>query len=379
MKRSVLITGGAGFIGQHLARELLSLGHYIRIYDNFNPQVHQTKSIAADLINKVDLIEGDINDSDLLYKSLDGINSVVHLAAETGTGQSMYEIETYFKTNVQGTANLVNLMQKKVIEGIYFDSFVVASSRSVYGEGLYECRNHGPQQPSQRGNTSFDPLCVFCHEPMHHLPTKETSQLIPLSIYGLTKKIQEELVVFFGNNQKINTFALRLQNVYGEGQSLVNPYTGILAIFSNLAKDNKTIEVYEDGKESRDFIYVKDVVQAFIQAISYEGKFCGALNVGSGHSTSVIDVAEQIKQYFKSKSNIEITGRYRLGDIRHNKADLEYTKKILNFSPKEEFKNGLSKFLLWASSEKIKQNNSYSETVKELESYNLIKTLEINE
>jgi dTDP-L-rhamnose 4-epimerase len=379
MRRNILITGGAGFIGQHLSRELLALGHFIRIYDNFNPQVHQSKVLASDLLNKVDLIVGDINDSDLLYKSLDDINSVVHLAAETGTGQSMYEIETYFKTNVQGTANLVNLMQKKVIEGSFFDSFVFASSRAVYGEGLYECQNHGPQQPNHRGSKSFDPLCEFCHIPMKHLPTKETSHLIPLSIYGLTKKMQEELVVFFGNHQKINTFAMRLQNVYGEGQSLVNPYTGILAIFSNLAKANKTIEIYEDGKESRDFVYVKDVVNAFIQAIFYKGTFCGPLNVGSGHSISVIAVAKQIKEYFKSESSIEITGKYRVGDIRHNKADLGNIEKILKFSPKEDFKKGLGKFLFWASGENLKPNDSYSKATKELESYNLMKTLKINE
>jgi dTDP-L-rhamnose 4-epimerase len=368
--KSVLITGGAGFIGQRLARVLISSGTKVRILDNFSPQIHATDCLPSDLEAAVELIRADVRDRDAMKRALLEVEAVVHLAAETGTGQSMYEIDRYFNVNVQGTAVLLDLLQNDPC-GKNVKSIVVASSRAIYGEGAYLCSNHGEVYPEQRSKEQmtkglFEPICPICSTSLQLVPTAEQAPFKPMSIYGLTKQVQEQAVLMFAKTNGINGFALRYQNVYGPGQSLKNPYTGILAVFSNLARQNQPIEIYEDGYESRDFVYIDDVVEATVRSINYQGQFVGALNVGSGHATSVMTVAQEIKSFFNSTSSSSVTGAFRLGDIRHNIADTNLLNEVLGFIPSVPFKQGLSNFLNWALEQSPEDKAAYLRSVNEL-------------
>jgi len=366
----ILITGGAGFIGQRLANKLLGQGESVRIIDNFSPQIHTHNLLPESLAGKVELIEADVRDREAMKLALNGIDTVVHLAAETGTGQSMYEIERYFSVNVQGTATLLDLLQNDDC-GKNVRSIIVASSRAIYGEGAYKCTAHGTIYPEQRereqmAEGQFEPVCPQCKLKVELLPTSEQSPFKPMSMYGLTKQVQEQAVLMLAHTRGINGFALRYQNVYGPGQSLKNPYTGILAVFSNLARQQQPIEIYEDGDESRDFVYIDDVIEATTRSVNYKGKFVGALNIGSGQATSVMTVAEEIKGFFDSESTISVTGAFRVGDIRHNIADVTLTNAVLDFVPSVPFKQGLFNFLSWASGEPVEDKAAYTRSVNEL-------------
>lgn len=366
----VLITGGAGFIGQRVAHALLRQGAKVRILDNFNPQIHAAEQLADYLVGQVELLKADVRDRDSLQRALVGVDTVVHLAAETGTGQSMYEIDRYFSVNVQGTATLLDLLQNDKC-GKSLQSIVVASSRAVYGEGAYRCADHGMVFPEQRTRDQmsagvFEPICPLCGSVLGLLPTPELSPFMPMSMYGLTKQVQEQAVLLFARTRGIRGFGLRYQNVYGPGQSLKNPYTGILAVFSNLARQNQGIEIYEDGLESRDFVYIDDVVEATIRCVNYPDPFVGVLNVGSGQANSVLTVAQEIKAYFASSSTIQVTGAFRMGDIRHNIADISKLKHVLGFVPGVPFQQGLANFLGWAAQQAPEDKAAYLRSVGEL-------------
>lgn len=368
--KTVLITGGAGFIGQRLALALTRQGICVRVLDNFSPQIHAADSLPESLAVKVELVKADVRDREAMKRALTGVDTIVHLAAETGTGQSMYEIERYFSVNVQGTATMLDLLQNDEC-GKYVRTLVVASSRAIYGEGAYRCASHGTVYPDQRGratmaNGFFDPTCPYCNARVSLWPTAECAPFKPMSVYGLTKQVQEQAVLLFGRTHGINAFALRYQNVYGPGQSLKNPYTGILAVFSNLARQNQPIEIYEDGEESRDFVYIDDVVEATARCVTFSGDFVGALNVGSGQATSVMVVAQEIKNFFSSSSSVGVTGAFRLGDIRHNIADVSLTQDVLGFTPGVSFKQGLAKFLAWAAEQPAEDKSAYLRSVGEL-------------
>lgn len=370
MSDLILITGGAGFIGQQLSRALLLQGNCVRILDSFNTQIHTTVTLSADLAGDVELIKADVRDRDAMRLALAGVDSVVHLAAETGTGQSMYEIDRYFSVNVQGTATMLDLLQNEDCAKS-LRSIVVASSRAVYGEGAYHCEAHGMVFPDQRGRMlmsrgQFEPVCPDCGSPVSLLPTPESAPFKPMSMYGLTKQVQEQAVLMVARTRGINGFGLRYQNVYGPGQSLKNPYTGILAVFSNLARQNQPIEIYEDGLESRDFVYIDDVVEATVRSINYPGQFVGALNVGSGEATSVMTVAQDIVAFFNSESTIGVTGAFRMGDIRHNIADVAKFERVLGFVPGVPFKHGLANFLGWAAGQAPEDKAAYLRSVSEL-------------
>ena len=368
--KKILITGGVGFIGQRVSRALLGQQCDVRIIDNFNSQIHATDRLPDDLNDHVEVIKADVRDRDAMKQALSGVDAIVHLAAETGTGQSMYEIDRYFSVNVQGTATMLDLLQNEdCAESLR--SIVVASSRAVYGEGAYQCPSHGTVFPEQRGRERmsaglFEPVCPACGAPVSLLPTPESAPFSPMSMYGLTKQVQEQAVLLFARTRGINGFGLRYQNVYGPGQSLKNPYTGILAVFSNLARQNQSIEIYEDGLESRDFVYIDDVVEATVLSVNYPGQFVGALNVGSGQATSVMTVAQEIKAFFDSESTIGVTGAFRMGDIRHNIADVSKLEQVLGFIPGVNFKQGLANFLSWAAEQAPEDKSAYLRSVNEL-------------
>jgi len=376
-KKNILITGGAGFIGTNITRELIKESWNVTILDNFLPQVHSDNNqIANDLKGHIKLIIGDVTDKDVFTSALVGQNAVIHLAAETGTGQSMYNISHYMNVNVIGTSILCDYL---INQSNKIETVIVASSRSIYGEGKYFSNEIGNVYPNSRTSLNikkgFDVSCPFTGE--HNLelrPTDESSKIHPSSYYGITKQVQEQMIIMATKLKNINGYALRYQNVFGPGQSLKNPYTGILSIFCRLALHNEEINVFEDGNESRDFVFIDDVVEATVSCLSYNNKSQNILNVGSGVATSVINVAKEIISYTKSTSNVKISGTFREGDIRHNFADLSKAKSIIDFHPKWDFTSGLHKFIDWVITENdIPEDfNDYQKSLNELKEKGLL-------
>lgn len=375
---NILISGGAGFIGSNLALKLVSLGHNVRVLDNLSPQIHtnskENSQLYQSIKGKVTLINGDIRNRKDWQKAIANSTVIVHLAAETGTGQSMYQIEKYVQVNCGGTAVMLDLLanEKHTVKKV-----IVASSRAIYGEGKYHCESHGEVYPNERevtqiSNGQFEPLCSICKQPLTMLETDEDSKIHPSSIYGITKSDQEQMILVACKSLGISAIALRYQNVYGPGQSLSNPYTGILSIFSTRILNNNHINIFEDGKESRDFIFIDDVVNATVLAIQDDTLKSCSLNVGSGVSTTVQMVADSLKKLYQSDVDINVSGNYRLGDIRHNKADISRIKKLLGFSPKVSFEDGLKQFVEWVKKQEVNSDN-YEQSINEMKDKGLMK------
>lgn len=368
----ILITGGAGFIGSRLAAKLASQGHQVRILDNFSPQIHGNIAEAPLLPSNIELIEGDVRSRKDLQQALKGQTAIVHLAAETGTGQSMYEIARYTDVNINGTAQLLDLLTNTPHD---IKRIVIASSRAIYGEGKHRCPEHGTVYPLARREADmsagdFAAKCPQCGRSTECQATDETSQIHPTSVYGITKQVQEQLVLTVAKSIGISAIALRYQNVYGPGQSLQNPYTGILSIFSTQLRNGHDVTIFEDGRESRDFVYIDDVISATILALETSTGVGYALNVGSGQSTEVYDVALTIKEYLNAPGKITITGNYRIGDIRDNYADLALAREVLGYSPKVDFVTGIKHFITWVNDQKI-TTDCFSRSIDELKSKGL--------
>jgi dTDP-L-rhamnose 4-epimerase len=301
-------------------------------------------------------IEGDVRDRRLMTELLMPQEAVVHLAAETGTGQSMYEVERYEDVNIHGTAVLLDLIVNRRPPNLR--KVVVASSRAIYGEGQYYCTSHSTVYPPARTARAmsagkFEPVCPACGRELTVASTAESAPLQPSSFYGLTKQVQEQMVLMFASALGLDAIALRFQNVYGPGQSLKNPYTGLLAVFSNLARQGQPLNIFEDGAESRDFVFVDDAVDATAACLAADVVGVEALNVGSGVRTSVLEVANAVVRHFGSDTPINVTGDFRVGDIRHNVADISRLKALTKFAPKWSFEAGLKAFLVWAEREVV--------------------------
>jgi dTDP-L-rhamnose 4-epimerase len=378
LKIHVLVTGGAGFIGSRLANFLAASGHKVRVLDNLSPQIHgstpESSPLFLSLHHDVEFIRGSVTNRDDLLKALQGIDTVVHLAAETGTGQSMYAIQHYSDVNIGGTALLLDLIANQPFP---IKKVVVASSRAVYGEGKYLCSQHGFFYPSARSTEAmekgdFDIHCDVCTLSAGLVATDEDASVRPSSLYGVTKLTQEQMVLTVGKALGISAIAFRYQNVYGPGQSLSNPYTGILSIFSTRIRNRSGINIFEDGKESRDFVYIDDVVSITARAVEYDKPIVDVFNVGAGVTTNVMTIANTLQELLGVKVPTTISGQFRVGDIRHNYADLSKVKKVLGFEPTVSIKQGLVNFVNWVKTEQV-QIDRYEQSLQELKSKGLFK------
>ncbi|MEQ9772522.1 NAD-dependent epimerase/dehydratase family protein [Pectobacterium jejuense] len=376
--KRVLITGGAGFIGSNLALKLLERGYDVSVLDNLSPQIHGTDPTQSPLYrsikNRVTFIHGTVLSKNDWATALNDVDAVVHLAAETGTGQSMYEIERYTDVNIKGTSIFLDVLanEKHSIKKI-----IIASSRSIYGEGRYFSEGYGDVYPTERKDEDmkkgdFEVKCPISGKEVKLLPTHENSLIHPSSIYGITKQVQEQMFLVMGKSLGIPAVAFRYQNVYGAGQSLSNPYTGILSIFSTRIKNGNPIKIFEDGLESRDFVYVDDVVEATILGLEKEQANYEVFNVGYGEPVSVLKVANTLKKAYGTNTDISISNNYRLGDIRHNYADLTKIKSLLGFEPKISFEDGISLFTAWVNNQEI-QTDDYEKSLIEMKEKGLYK------
>ena len=373
--KNILITGGAGFIGSNLALKLVEKGHVVTVLDNLSEQIHGKNSeLLNTIIDQVHFIKGDVRNAEDWMKALKNQEVVVHLAAETGTGQSMYEVQKYTEVNINGTAIFLDYL---VNEKHSIQKVVIASSRAIYGEGKYNCEEHGIIYPNERKENDllkgeFEPKCPVCNTDLMVLLTDENSKIHPSSVYGITKQNQEQMVLNVCQSINIPAVAFRYQNVYGPGQSLKNPYTGILSIFSTQIKNGNDLNIFEDGLESRDFVFIDDVVNATILGIEKEEADFEVFNVGSGKGTTVLEVAESLKKYYQSDINIKISGNFRLGDIRHNVADLSKIENKLGFRSVFDFPTGVGEFANWVNQQGI-QEDQYSQSIQELKEKGLFK------
>ena len=375
----VLITGGAGFIGSHIALKLIEKGYEVTVLDNLLEQIHgtdpdKTSPLYCSIKDKVRFIKADVCDKVALEQGLLDADYVIHLAAETGTGQSMYEIKRYIDVNIGGTALLLDLLTntKNHVKRV-----VVAESRAIYGEGKYYCKKCGDVYPTERKDEDmakgdFECHCPKCGGKVTLVATTEDSAIHPSSVYGIGKQVQGQLVHLICKNIGVDSVSFRYQNVYGPGQSLTNPYTGILSIFSTRIKNHKEINIFEDGLETRDFVYIDDVVEATIAGMEVLEANGHVFNVGTGVATDVLTVAETLCKHYGIEVPLTVSGNYRLGDIRHNYADISLAKNILHFEPKWTFDQGIKQFTDWVNRQEL-QTDNYEASLEEMKQKGLFK------
>lgn len=361
MSKNILITGGAGFIGTHLTRLATAAGHKVRLLDSLSPQIHG-EDAAFSPPPGVTFQRGDVTSRADMEAALQGIDTVVHLAAETGTGQSMYEIDRYYRVNVQGTAILLDILANQPND---VRNIVLASSRSVYGEGAYLCTACDPagkrcypgaRLPAQLAAHDWTPKCPDCGADVVETATREDDKLSPASIYAATKLAQEEMIRIAATAQGLAHAVLRFQNVYGEGQSLQNPYTGILSIFSTRLRLGLSLPVFEDGEETRDFVHVEDVARAVLGFIDAPAQGGALANVGHGTPTSIMQVATLLARFMNSNIVPHVSAQYRVGDIRHNYADLTALDEAISLRPQISLEEGLSRFCDWVRTQPVPQD-----------------------
>lgn len=350
--KKVLITGGAGFIGSHLADELLHTGYHVRVLDVLSPQVHGTSGAPPDYLDPdVELSVGDVRDPDVLAQALDGVDMVVHFAAAVGVGQSMYQSRHYTSVNCEGTAALLEALSTKPVEKL-----LVASSMSVYGEGAYRDASGRGVNGRERGREQLQrgdwELRDDAGEVLTPLPTPESKTPESSSVYALSKFYQERICLIMGEAYKIPTVAMRFFNTYGSRQALSNPYTGVLAIFAARCLSGQPPLVFEDGLQQRDFVHVHDVARCCRLALECRESQGRVFNVGSGRAVNVLQVAQEIGAVLNCGGLMpEITQRYRVGDIRHCFADISQARRVLGYQPQVSFQEGLTELASWLESQ----------------------------
>jgi dTDP-L-rhamnose 4-epimerase len=352
MSERVLVTGGAGFIGSYVVELLLEQGFEVRVFDKLVEQVHLgagPRHIAPD----AEFILGDVCDRDALASALTGVDRIVHLAAEVGVGQSMYEIARYVGANTMGTANLLDILANT---GNTVSRIVVASSMSIYGEGLYSCAEHGRAHPGLRSDDQlaqrqWDPVCPQCGLRLTPLPTAEDKPLQPTSVYAISKLDQELLCLSYGAAYGVDVTALRYFNAYGPRQAISNPYTGVAAIFSGRLLNGNRPRVFEDGAQLRDLIHVQDVARATVLALNTPEAAGAAINIGVGQPMTIKDVARALATMLGLDITPELTGKFRSGDIRHCWADTAKAEALLGFKPQVDFTDGMTELVEWLSTQ----------------------------
>lgn len=375
----VLITGGAGFIGSNIALKLIKKGYDVVVLDSLSEQIHgakpeETSPLYRSIKDKVKFIRGSVANRANWVRALKDVDYVIHLAAETGTGQSMYEIEKYVGSNIGGTALLLDILAN---QPHHVKRVVVAESRAIYGEGKYICPKCGEVYPLARKDEDmakgdFECKCPKCGSEVQLVATTEDSKIHPTSVYGITKQVQGQLVHLVCQSIGVESVSFRYQNVYGPGQSLSNPYTGILSIFSTRIKNGNGINIFEDGKETRDFVYIDDVADATILGLEVPEANGHVFNIGTGVATDVLTVAQTLCDKYGVQVPITVSGNYRLGDIRHNFADISLARKILGFEPKWTFEKGIEQFTKWVNEQEVQEDN-YEASIAEMKAKGLYK------
>jgi len=372
MGKRVLVTGGAGFIGSFLVEELLRRGYEVRVYDSLDPQVHPERIIPPYLPREVEFIRGDIRDYQRLSSALEGVQVVSHHAAAVGVGQSQYLVKHYVDVNLGGTGNLLNAVAANPQK---VERMIIASSMSIYGEGRCRCRQCGEVTPrvredSQMRKGDWELHCPLCGEVLEPIPTDEKAETRCSSIYAITKKAQEEMMMNVGLTYRIPTVALRYFNAYGPRQSLSNPYTGVCAIFLSRIKNDRAPVIYEDGSQSRDFVSIHDVVQAHMLALEKEEADFQVFNVGTGEAVGIKEVAAVLLRLYGKTITPQIANRYRKGDIRHCFSDISKIKRLLGFQPKVSFEDGMKELIEW--SKRVGASDRFDMAAQELRDRGLV-------
>ena len=368
---NILVTGGAGFIGSHLVDALVDRGHRVKILDAVVQQVHGDS--GPQYVNpKAEFLRGDVCDTDLVNRGLEGVDVVYHEAAEVGVGQSMYEITRYVRANDLGTAVLLEAILKRRPQ---VKKLVVASSMSIYGEGAYSCHSCGPVQPklrelSQLLDRDWEINCPRCGLKAKPVATTEDKPLFPTSVYAISKQDQEQFCLVVGRAYDIPVVALRYFNVYGPRQALSNPYTGVCAIFSARLLNDQQPMIFEDGGQTRDFVHVSDIVQANLLALETDGANYHAVNIGTGSPVSIAEIAEMLARGLNKDIKPEVSGKYREGDIRHCVADITRAKTLLGYEPKVKLADGIPELLEWVRKQ---QAADTTQANAELEQHQLVR------
>jgi len=347
--KSVLVIGGAGFIGSHTVDALLERGYRVRVLDKLEPQVHAQCKVPSYLSSDAELIVGDVRDRCVLERALEGVDSVIYLAALVGVAQSMYEISRYVQGNTGAAADFLEFLMNRQIP---LERLVVASSMSAYGEGSYECDECGivhpdPRPTDQLASHSWELVCASCGSLLRPMPTSETTSLRPTSIYAITKRDHEELFMTVGQAYGIPTVALRYFNVYGPRQALSNPYTGVAAIFSSRILNGHAPIIYEDGGQSRDFVNVRDLARANVLALQCPAAVGQVFNVGTGQAVTVGQIAQLLGDRLGFTEPPSLPGSYREGDIRHCIADISKIQRMLGYEPQISFAEGVDDLISW--------------------------------
>jgi dTDP-L-rhamnose 4-epimerase len=356
MKNKILVTGGAGFIGSFIVDSLINKGHEVTIFDNLEPQIHEGKTPEY-LNTKARFVKGDVREYEQVKKYVTESEIIINFAARVGVGQSMYQVKDYISTNELGTANIMHAIAN---EKHNIKKIVVASSMSIYGEGSYYCEKckkevyQVERTSEQLKQQKWEMYCPECDSILIPIPTKETKPINSSSVYAISKKNQEELTLNIGKTYGIPSVALRLWNTYGPRQSLSNPYTGVAAIFMSRIKNNNPPMIFEDGKQSRDFVSVYDVVQAIELSIEKDAANYESFNVGSGEKITINEVAQVLLDIFGSKLKPEANSKYRTGDVRHCFADISKIKSKLGYKPNMNLSKGMKELVVWSETQKAK-------------------------
>ena len=365
MQKRVLVTGGAGFIGCHVVRALLTAGYEVRILDSLIEQVHSRNPLQKPVLGDAEFIHADVRDFDRVTAALEEVDQVIHLAAEVGVGQSMYAIDRYVSVNDQGTAVLFQALIDRPVERV-----VVASSMSIYGEGLYRTADGTPVEDAVRGAGGWDPVGPD-GKALIPVATPESKRPCLASVYALTKYVQERLTLTVAPAYGMQGVALRLFNVYGPGQALSNPYTGVLAIFASRLLNGERPLVFENGEQRRDFVHVEDVARAFVLALEHPEAPGRVFNIGSGRDVSILDVARALASAMGvPQLGPEVVGKARVGDIRHCFADTSLARHLLGFEARRTFGDSLGALADWVGQQQAVDR--VAEARRELEQRGLV-------